>query len=165
MKKGYRLFLICVVGLMIIALYTCKAYNSYEEKVENVVAPLDTGGVLVISSDSLIEELDELAILLEARVEHDVDTLETAIMDIIANRKQLVTQLRNTKNTVVYDTIKVVKYIPVVPDSMTVHNVIETIKYDSVGLTYVKTDTIQSRVVSREYYQKYLIDSPYWKNN
>ena len=65
--------------------------------------------------------------------------------------------VKTTPPKLIHDTI----YIDPKPDSVMIYNIFErAVSYGDE--TYIHIDTVQQRLVSKEYVQKYIINSPYY---
>lgn len=109
-------------------------------------------------SPPLIDESAEEQI--KERVDKAVSTAENSVDNIIHRVEVLQAELITIKTAppkLVYDTI----YVDPEPDSVMIYNIFEYAKTYG-DETYIHKDTIQQRLVSKEYVQKYIIDSPYY---
>jgi len=107
---------------------------------------------------SLIDESTEEQI--KERVDKAVLTAENSVDNIIHRVEVLQAELITVKTTppkLIHDTI----YVDPEPDSVMIYNIFEYAKTYG-DETYIHKDTIQQRLVSKEYVQKYIINSPYY---
>lgn len=99
--------------------------------------------------------VDTQFIAIEKRINKAVETAaerkEVAVQKIEVLQAKLI-EVETTELQLVYDTVRV----QVQPDSVMIYNVFEHAKTYG-DETYIHRDTIQSRKVSREYVQKYII--------
>lgn len=109
-------------------------------------------------SPPLIDESTEEQI--KERVDKAVSTTENSVNDIIHKVEILQAELITVKTAppkLIHDTI----YIDPEPDSVMIYNIFEhAVSYGDE--TYIHIDTVQQRLVSKEYVQKYIINSPYY---
>ena len=99
--------------------------------------------------------VDTQFVAIEKRIEKAVTKTETKV-EVMAEEmvtlKAEVIEYEQGLKQIVYDTVEV----EVEPDSVMIYNVFEYAKTYG-DETYIHRDTIQSRKVSREYVQKYII--------
>jgi type IV pilus biogenesis protein CpaD/CtpE len=143
MKTGKWYILIAVIVAAFLLLRGCG--DSTPKTFENVIV-VDTVKTVV---------QDTIVISIEDRIDRAVTKTETKV-EVMAEEmvtlKAEVIEYEQGLKQIVYDTVEV----QVEPDSVIIYNVFEHAKTYG-GETYIHRDTIQSRKVSREYVQKYII--------
>ena len=121
---------------------------------EKTISQIDT----LSYSPPLFDESAEEQI--KQRIDIAVAATENSVDDIIHKVEALQAELIVVKTTppkLVHDTI----YITPEPDSVMIYNIFEhAVTYGDE--TYIHVDTVQQRLVSRDYVQKYIINSPYY---
>ena len=143
MKTGKWYILIAVIVVAFLLLRDCG--GSSPKTIENVIV-VDT--VTTVVQDTIV-------ISIEDRIDRAVTKTETKV-EVMAEEmvtlKAEVLEYEQGLKEIVYDTVEV----EVEPDSVMIYNVFE--HAETYGdETYIHRDTIQSRKVSREYVQKYII--------
>lgn len=110
--------------------------------------------VIVVDTVTTVVQ-DTVVISIEERIEKAVTKTETKVEvmaeEMVTLKAELIEYEQGLKQ-IVYDTVEV----EVEPDSVMIYNVFEHAKTYG-GETYIHRDTIQSRKVSRDYVQKYII--------
>jgi hypothetical protein len=143
MKTGKWYILITLIVVVVLLLRNCGGSSS--ETIENVIV-VDT--VTTVVQDTVVVSIEE-------RIERAVAKTETRV-EVMAEEmvtlKAEVIEYEQGLKEIVYDTVEV----EVEPDSVMIYNVFEYAKTYGEE-TYIHRDTIQSRKVSREYVQKYII--------
>lgn len=143
MKTGKWYILVALIVAAILLLRNCGGSSS--ETIENVIV-VDT--VTTVVQDTVVisieDRIDRAVTKTETKVEVMTEEMVTLKAEVIAYEQGL--------KQIVYDTVEV----EVEPDSVMIYNVFEYAKTYG-DETYIHRDTIQSRKVSREYVQKYII--------
>jgi hypothetical protein len=143
MKTGKWYILVALIVAAILLLRNCGGSSS--ETIENVIV-VDT--VTTVVQDTVVisieDRIDRAVTKTETKVEVMTEEMVTLKAEVIAYEQGL--------KQIVYDTVEV----EVEPDSVMIYNVFEYAKTYGEE-TYIHRDTIQSRKVSREYVQKYII--------
>jgi len=143
MKTGKWYILVALIVAAILLLRGCG--DSTPKTFENVIV-VDT--VTTVVQDTIV-------ISIEDRIDRAVTKTETKVEvmteEMVTLKAEVIEYERGLKQ-IVYDTVEV----QVEPDSVMIYNVFEHAKTYG-DETYIHRDTIQSRKVSREYVQKYII--------
>jgi hypothetical protein len=143
MKTGKWYILIAVIVVAFLLLRNCG--DSSPKTIDNVIV-IDT--VTTVVQDTIV-------ISIEDRIDRAVTKTETKVEvmteEMVALKAEVIEYEQGLKE-IVYDTVEV----EVEPDSVMIYNVFEHAETYG-GETYIHRDTIQSRKVSREYVQKYII--------
>ena len=143
MKTSKWYILVALIVAVILLLRNCG--GSSPKTIENVIV-VDT--VTTVVQDTVVISIEE-------RIERAVTKTETKVevmTEEMVTLKAEVLEYEQGLKEIVYDTVEV----QVEPDSVMIYNVFE--HAETYGdETYIHRDTIQSRKVSREYVQKYII--------
>ena len=143
MKTSKWYILIAVIVVAFLLLRNCG--DSSPKTIDNVIV-IDT--VTTVVQDTIV-------ISIEDRIDRAVTKTETKVEvmteEMVALKAEVIEYEQGLKE-IVYDTVEV----EVEPDSVMIYNVFEHAETYG-GETYIHRDTIQSRKVSREYVQKYII--------
>ena len=143
MKTSKWYILVALIVAVILLLRNCG--GSSPKTIENVIV-VDT--VTTVVQDTVVISIEE-------RIERAVTKTETKVevmTEEMVTLKAEVLEYEKGLKEIVYDTVEV----QVEPDSVMIYNVFE--HAETYGdETYIHRDTIQSRKVSREYVQKYII--------
>jgi hypothetical protein len=122
---------------------------------EKVTYPTEEVEIKTYVDTTVYTIVDTQFIAIEKRINKAVQTAterkEVAVQKMEVLQAKLI-EVETTKLQLVYDTVEV----QVQPDSVMIYNVFEYAKTYG-DETYIHRDTIQSRKVSREYVQKYII--------
>jgi len=148
MNKRNGIVLVVMGVILLLLLRACpqekkKTYSTEEIKIKTYV---DTTVYTIV---------DTQFVSIEKRINQAVQTAEerkeTAVQKIEVLEAKLI-EVKTIEKQLVYDTVEV----QVEPDSLMIYNVFEYAK-DYGDETYIHRDTIQSRKVSREYVQKFIV--------
>jgi len=148
MNKRNGIVLVVMGVILLLLLRACpqekkKTYSTEEIEVKTYV---DTAVYTIV---------DTQFVSIEKRINQAVRTAEerkeTAVQKIEVLEAKLI-EIKTVEQQLVYDTVEV----QIEPDSLMIYNVFEYAK-DYGDETYIHRDTIQSRKVSREYVQKFIV--------
>ena len=143
MKTGKWYILVTLIVAAILLLRNCG--DGPTNTFENVIV-VDT--VTTAVQDTVVVSIEERIEKAVAKTETRVEVMAEEMVTLKAE----VIEYEQGLKEIVYDTVEV----EVEPDSVMIYNVFEYAKTYG-DETYIHRDTIQSRKVSREYVQKYII--------
>jgi len=145
-RRTWITLLAVAIALLLLRMCPQKEKVTYSTEEVEVKTYVDTTVYTIV---------DTQFIAIEKRINKAVETAaerkEVAVQKIEVLQAKLI-EVETTELQLVYDTVEV----KVEPDSVMIYNVFEHAKTYG-GETYIHRDTIQSRKVSREYIQKYII--------
>lgn len=145
-RRTWITLLAVAIALLLLRMCPQKEKVTYSTEEIDIKTYVDTTVYTVV---------DTQFVTIEKRIEKAVTKTETKV-EVMAEEmvtlKAEVLEYEQGLKQIVYDTVKV----KVEPDSVMIYNVFEHAKTYG-GETYIHRDTIQSRKVSREYVQKYII--------
>jgi len=145
-RRTWVTLLAVAIALLLLRACPRKEKVTYSTEEVEVKTYIDTTVYTVI---------DTQFIAIEKRIEKAVTKAETKVevmVEEMVTLKAEVIEYEQGLKQIVYDTVEV----KVEPDSVMIYNVFE--HAETYGNeTYIHRDTIQSRKVSREYIQKYII--------
>lgn len=143
MKTGKWYILIALIVVTVLLFRDCG--DTTPKTFENVIV-VDT--VTTVVQDTVVISIEERIERAVAKTETKVEVMAEEMLTLKAE----VIEYEQGLKEIVYDTVEV----KVQPDSVMIYNVFEYAKTYGEE-TYIHRDTIQSRKVSREYVQKYII--------
>ena len=145
-RRTWITLLAVAIALLLLRMCPQKEKVTYSTEEVEIKTYVDTTVYTIV---------DTQFIAIEKRINKAVQTAterkEVAVQKIEVLQAKLI-EVETTELQLVYDTVKV----QVQPDSVMIYNVFEHAKTYG-DETYIHRDTIQSRKVSREYIQKYII--------
>jgi len=145
-RNGIVLVVIGVILLLLLKACPQKEQRTYSTEEIEVKTYADTAVYTIV---------DTQFVSIEKRINRAVQTAEkrkeTAVQKIEVLKAKII-KIKTVEQQLIYDTVEV----QVEPDSLMIYNVFEYAK-DYGGETYIHRDTIQSRKVSREYVQKFIV--------